>query len=56
MGGNKMQSIAILTVDVAEVGVADARSILQHGREHRLKVAGRAADNLKHLGRSSLLL
>ena len=50
------QGIAIPTEDVAEVGVTDARGILQHGREHRLKIAGRAADNLKYLGGSRLLL
>ena len=35
--------ISIPTEDVAEVGVTNPRSILQHGREYWLKVAGRAA-------------
>ena len=43
------EGLAIPTKDVAEVGVADARRILQHGCKHRLQIAGRAADNLEHL-------
>ena len=38
------------------VPVADAHRVLQHGREHRLKIAGGATDNLKNLRGSSLLL
>ena len=56
MGRDEMQSIAIPTKDIAEVGITNPRSILQHGREHWLKIARRAADNLKHLGGSRLLL
>ena len=43
-------------IDIAELGIADANGILQHGRKHWLKIAGRAADNLEHLRRSRLLL
>src|SRR5271169_1501465 len=47
---------AIAAVDTAELGIADADTILQHGRKHWLKIAGRAADNLQHFGRRRLLL
>ena len=51
-----VQSFAVPAVDVAELGVADANGLLQHGREHRLKFAGRTADDLQHLGGRDLLL
>jgi hypothetical protein len=41
---------------ITEDGFTHPRGILQHGGEHWLKIAGRAAYNLKNLGRSSLLL
>ena len=47
--------LAVLTINVAELGVTDANGVLQHGREHRLQIAGRAADNLEHLRRCGLL-
>ena len=53
---NEAKGVAVPTEDIAELGVTDARSIPQHGCKHRLEVPRRAADNLKHLGRSSLLL
>ena len=56
VGRDEPQGVSIPTEDIAEVGVTNARSILQHGREYWLKVAGRAADNLKYFGRGSLLL
>ncbi len=56
MGRDEPQGISIPTEDVAEFGVTNPRSILQHGREYWLKVAGRAAYNLKYFGGSSLLL
>ena len=48
--------LAVPTVDVSKLGVANANRVLQHGRKHRLKIAGGAADNLKHLRRGRLLL
>ena len=33
-------------------GLANPRRVLQHGLEHRLELAGRAADDLQHLARS----
>ena len=40
----------------AELGLADARRVRQHGLEHRLKLAGRARDDLQHLRGRGLLL
>jgi hypothetical protein len=56
MRGGQGQSVTVPAVDVAELGVANPRCLLQHGGKHRLEVAGRAADDLKHLGRGGLLL
>ena len=41
---------------IAEFGVANADGVLQHCCKHRLKIAGRPADDLKHLRRGRLLL
>ena len=41
---------------IAELGLADARRILQHGFEHRLQLAGRTGDDLQHLRGRGLLL
>ena len=38
------------------MALADARSVLQHGLEHRLQFAGRRADDLEHVGGGGLLL
>jgi hypothetical protein len=56
MRRHEMQGIAIPAMDISKLGVADADGILQYGCKHRLKIAGRAADNLEHLRRGSLLL
>ena len=42
--------------DVPNFGLADASRVLQHGFEHRLQLAGRADDDLEHLGGRGLLL
>src|SRR5208282_862244 len=52
----QVYGLTVPTVDIPKRGVADANSVLQHRRKHRLKIAGRATDNLKNLRRSSLLL
>ena len=41
---------------IAELCLAKRDGVLQHGFEHRLKIAGRAADNLEHLRGRRLLL
>src|SRR5215813_9234575 len=40
----------------AEIGLADARRVLQHSLEYWLQFAGRAADDLKHVSSRGLLL
>ena len=40
----------------AELGLADPHSVFQHGLEHRLELARRAADDAKHFGGRGLLL
>jgi transposase len=48
---------AAMLLDIKGIGPEFAAiSILQHGRKHRLNVAGRAADNLEHLRSCRLLL
>ena len=56
MRRNKCRGVAIPAVDISELGFADANRVLQHCLEHWLKIARRAADNLKHLRRRRLLL
>ena len=56
MRRNEVQGLAVPAIDISKFGVADANGILQHGCKHRLKIAGRAADDLKHLRRGRLLL
>jgi len=56
MRRNETQAVALCTIDIAKRGVADADSVLQHRCKHRLKIARRAADNLKHLRHRCLLL
>ena len=41
---------------IAEITIANPGGILQHAGKHRLKVAGDAGDNPKHLRRGRLLL
>ena len=56
MRRNEVEDVPIPAVDISKLGVADAYSFLQHGCKHRLKIAGRAADDLEHLRRRGLLL
>ena len=56
MRRNEVQGIAVPAIDIAKLGIADADGILQHGCEHRLKIARRTADDLQHLRRRRLLL
>src|SRR5262249_32647175 len=53
--GRAKRAILIVEHD-AELGLADARRLLQHGLEHWLQLAGRTADDLQHLRSRSLLL
>src|SRR6516225_11230294 len=56
MRRHEAKGVAVPAVDAARHGVADAYRFLQHGFKDRLKVARRAADNLKHLRSRRLLL
>ena len=53
---HEVQGVAVPAMDISELGVADADGILQHSCKHRLKIAGRAADNLEHFRSGCLLL
>ena len=53
---DELEAIAVTAVNIPELGVADADGLLQHCCKHRLKIAGRAADDLEHLRRRRLLL
>ena len=44
MRRNEVEGIAFPAIDISKLGVADADSILQHGRKYRLKIAGRATE------------
>ena len=39
--GDASKRVALEQVQIAELGLADARRVLQHGLEHRLQLAGR---------------
>ena len=56
MQRNDAKCISLAEIQIAELGLADARRVLQHGLEHRLQLAGRAADDLQHLRGRRLLL
>ena len=56
MRRHELKSVAVTTMDIAKVRVANSHGVLQHDCKHWLKVARRATDDLKHLRRSSLLL
>ena len=56
MRRHEVQSVAVPAIDISKFGVADAYGVLQHGFKHRLKIAGRAADDLEHLRGRRLLL
>ena len=48
--------LAIAAENISKLGIAYTRGALQHGCKHWLEVAGRAADDLKHIRRGCLLL
>ena len=55
MRRNQVQAIAVPAKDIAELGIAEANGILQHGSKHRLKITGRVADDFQYLRCCSLL-
>ena len=50
------ESIPVPEVQHAELGIADAGCVCQHGLEHGFELAGRAGDRLQDLGAGRLLL
>ena len=56
MHRNGTESISLAEVHRAELGFTQPRGILEHGLEYRLQLAGRAADDPKHLRGGRLLL
>ena len=56
MRRNEVQCLAVPAIDGSKLRVAKAYGIFKHGPKHWLKVAGGAADDLKHLRRCRLLL
>ena len=52
----RCSDFVVPAVDISELSVADTNGFLQHGLQNRLKIAGGAADDLKHLRRCRLLL
>src|SRR5262249_25974629 len=53
---NGTEAIALAQPQDAELGLTDARGILQHRLKYRLQIAGRRADDAQHLGGRGLLL
>ena len=52
----QVQDIAVVAKQCAKLCSTDARRVRQHSLEHRLQIAGRARDDLQHLGGRGLLL
>ena len=53
---NDVSCAALEPDQVAKLGIANAGRVRQHGLEHGLQLARRAADDLEHLRRRGLLL
>ncbi len=54
--GCEVECLAIESEQGAELGVADAGRILQDRAKHRFELTRGVGDDLKHVGRRSLLL
>ena len=50
------ERVAVSQKQIAELGVANPRGVLQHRLKYRLQFARRAGDDLEHLGGRGLLL
>src|SRR5262249_60873125 len=53
---NAAEALSVRKPENPKCRFANPRGVRQHGRKHRLKIAGRTTDNLKNLERSGLLL
>ena len=49
VGRINSKRFAIVEPEIAKLGTTDSNGILQHGGEHRLRVAGRRTDEAQHL-------
>lgn len=56
MKGNGTEAARVAKQENTELGLTEARRVREHGLEYRLEVAGRARDDLQHLGGRRLLL
>src|SRR5262249_39704199 len=52
----ELEVLTIYAPKNAKLGFADARGVLEHGLKDRLQLAGRRANDIKHLGGRRLLL
>ena len=48
VGSNRAEAISLAEVQRAELGLANAHRVLQHGLEHRLQRAGRSGNDVQH--------
>jgi hypothetical protein len=56
MGFNKAKTLIVVEIQNSEIGLADTGRVGQDGTKYRLQFAGRAADDLEHVGGGGLLL
>src|SRR5262249_34857057 len=56
VGRDQVQKLAIPPINIPKLRVTYADSLLQHGCKHRLKIAGRAGNDLEHFRVRGLLL
>ena len=54
--GSRFEPFSSVKIKRAKLGLADARSVCQHGLEHRLQLAGRRTDDAQNVGGGRLLL
>src|SRR5512142_1041232 len=54
--GNRMKAVAIAKIQRTKLGLANSRSVREHGVKDRLQLAGRTTDDLEHRRRRGLLL
>src|SRR5262249_61141168 len=52
----RMKPIVVTEIQCAELGLAKARRVRQHGIKDRLQFSGRTSEDTQHLGRRRLLL
>jgi len=53
--GNHAEAVSVAEIEIAELCLAKSHGVLQHRLEHRLQLAGRARNDLQHIGGRGLL-